>query len=71
MIGPRWSKVEQNGPPSAVDRSNIQDTFRRSEHDLLKFVLVIVGGVAPPSGFTVMVCDDQEFIALELAGCDD
>lgn len=51
-----WHTHREDVPkPSATDVRSIQECFARSKHDLVGFVLVIVGRCNPPTGLHVSV----------------
>jgi integrative and conjugative element protein (TIGR02256 family) len=53
-----WHTHPQSYPrPSSEDRKSIHDCFLKSRHDLLAFVLIVVGTADPPSGLHVGLYD--------------
>lgn len=49
-----WHTHPQDTPvPSATDIASIADCFRRSQHNLQSFVLIVVGRRSPPEGLSV------------------
>jgi integrative and conjugative element protein (TIGR02256 family) len=60
-----WHTHPQRAPrPSAEDLRSIGDCFRRSQHKLDAFVLIIVGQLDPPAGLHVSVNTAEEHTTL-------
>ncbi|MEY9158477.1 Mov34/MPN/PAD-1 family protein [Bradyrhizobium japonicum] len=63
-----WHTHPEDIPsPSIVDRRNISDCVRRSQHALNGFVMVIVGRASTPDGLFVSVCDASNVHVLQLS----
>ena len=53
-----WHTHPQDIPsPSNRDISSIRDCVKQSQHNLHGFILIIVGRLAPPTGFHVLLHD--------------
>lgn len=55
-----WHTHPQSVPsPSLDDLESIADCFRKSRHELIAFLLIIVGTAEPPEGILVCLVDKQ------------
>lgn len=60
-----WHTHREDVPtPSATDIRSIHECFARSNHDLVGFVLVVVGRCNPPKGLHVSVHGEASGVAL-------
>ncbi|MFC1459533.1 Mov34/MPN/PAD-1 family protein [Microvirga arabica] len=57
FVGDWHTHAEPVPEPSTVDRTSMQEAFRKSRHALNAFIMVIVGQVEAPGGLYVAVCD--------------
>ncbi|MBK7878839.1 MAG: Mov34/MPN/PAD-1 family protein [Planctomycetes bacterium] len=63
-IGDWHTHYEEMPRPSATDIRSIRECFARSEHDLLGFVLVVVGRCNPPRGLHVSLHGEANGVEL-------
>lgn len=59
FIGDWHTHAEDAPTPSSLDTTKIIDVFRKSDHDLPWFLLVIIGRAPFPKGLYVGVVDDH------------
>lgn len=63
-----WHTHPQDTPmPSPMDIESITDCFRRSQHNLQSFVLIVIGRRDPPEGLSVSLHNDTETWILQNA----
>ena len=65
-IGDWHTHAEPIPNPSGTDTRSIQATFQNSRHELLHFVMVIVGTAALPEALYVGVCDGNNMEKLDI-----
>ncbi len=60
-----WHTHAQNRPePSELDLESMADCFTKSRHELIEFVLIIVGTVDPPDGLSASLHSGDAVITL-------
>ncbi|TPK89073.1 MULTISPECIES: Mov34/MPN/PAD-1 family protein [unclassified Mesorhizobium] len=67
FVGCWHTHPEEIASPSHIDRRNIADCVRRSDHALNGFIMVIVGRSPIPEGMYVSVCDQSSVYQLEFS----
>ncbi|WP_461477344.1 Mov34/MPN/PAD-1 family protein [Mesorhizobium jarvisii] len=67
FVGCWHTHPEDIASPSHIDRRNIADCVRRSDHALNGFIMVIVGRYPIPEGTYVSVCDKSSVYQLALS----
>lgn len=58
-VGDWHTHPEKNPTPSRVDIDNIRDCFNQSRHQLMSFVLIVVGRSAFPEGLSVSIHNNE------------
>ena len=64
-VGDWHTHPEEYPRPSATDLASINETFRKSTHNLSAFLLVIAGTSTNPEGLYVAVSNGTEVVPLQ------
>jgi len=68
FVGDWHSHPEPIPTPSDLDLNSMADCFRKSRHELLSFLMIIIGTSNPPKGLFVCLVNDDGVRKLRLIG---